>query len=59
MKKTEIIESLQNLPDEFSFDELMESLLVLHKIELAQVDIKMGKFYTEEEAKQELGKWLN
>lgn len=58
MKKTQLIESIQDMPEEFSVDELMERLIVLQKIEEGQQQIQAGKFYTEEEAKKKLEKWL-
>jgi predicted transcriptional regulator len=58
MKKTQILETLQGMPDEFSVDELIERLMVLHKIEEGQRQVQQGKIYTEEEAKKKLEKWL-
>ncbi len=58
MKKTQLIENIQDMPEEFSVDELMERLIVLQKIEEGQQQIQDGKFYTEEEAKKKLKKWL-
>ena len=58
MKKTQLLESIQDMPEEFSVDELMERLLVLQKIEEGQQQIEAGQFYTEEEAKKKLDKWL-
>ncbi|MDO1451578.1 hypothetical protein Q0590_35225 [Rhodocytophaga aerolata] len=58
MKKTQILETIQNMPDEFSVDELIEKLMILHKIEEGQRQVQQGKVYTEEEAKKKLEKWL-
>ena len=58
MKKTQLLETIQDMPEEFSVDELMERLLILQKIEEGQHQIRAGKFYTEEEAKKKLEKWL-
>ncbi|MCJ8167579.1 hypothetical protein MKJ04_22240 [Pontibacter sp. E15-1] len=46
------------MPEEFSVDELMERLIILQKIEEGQQQIQAGQFYTEEEAKKKLEKWL-
>jgi predicted transcriptional regulator len=46
------------MPEEFSVDELIERVMVLHKIEEGQRQAQAGKVYTEEEAKQKLEKWL-
>ena len=58
MKKTQLLESIQDMPEEFSVDELMERLLILQKIEEGQQQIQAGQFYTEEEAEKKLEKWL-
>ena len=58
MKKTQLLETIQDMPEEFSVDELMERLMILQKIEEAQHQIQAGQYYTEEEAKKKLEKWL-
>ncbi|MBF9253214.1 hypothetical protein I2I11_07920 [Pontibacter sp. 172403-2] len=58
MKKTQLLETIQDMPEEFSVDELIERLMVLQKIEEGQQQIQAGQLYTEEEAKQKLEKWL-
>jgi predicted transcriptional regulator len=58
MKKTQLIEAIQDLPEEFSVDDLMERLLILQKIEEGQRQIQAGQFLSEEEAKKKLEKWL-
>ncbi|WP_194976706.1 hypothetical protein [Aquiflexum lacus] len=58
MKKSQLLETIQDMPEEFSVDELMEKLLILQKIEEGQQQILDGKFFSEEEAKLKLEKWL-
>lgn len=58
MKKTQILETIQGMPEEFSVDELIERVMILHKIEEGQRQVQAGQVYTEEEAKQKLEKWL-
>ncbi len=58
MKKKQILETIQGMPEEFSVDELIERLMILHKIEEGQRQVQEGNFYTEEEAKKKLEKWL-
>ena len=58
MKKSEIIASIEKMPDEISIDELMEQLFILQKIEAAREQVKEGKVYTEEVAKDKLEKWM-
>ncbi|WP_373494339.1 hypothetical protein [Aquiflexum sp.] len=58
MKKSQLLETIQDMPEEFSIDELMEKLLILQKIEEGQQQIRDGNFFSEEEAKLKLEKWL-
>jgi hypothetical protein len=58
MKKTQLLETIQDMPEEFAVDELIERLLILQKIEEGQQQILAGQFYTEEVAKRKLEKWL-
>jgi len=56
--KAKLIASLQDLPEEFSIDELIERLIVIQKIEEGQKQAREGRTNTTEEAKQKLSKWL-
>jgi predicted transcriptional regulator len=58
MKKSRLLETIQEMPEEFSVDELMERLVIIQKIEEGQQQIKEGKFLSEEEAKKKMEKWL-
>jgi hypothetical protein len=58
MKKSKLLETIQDLPEEFSVDDLIERLIILQKIEEGQEQIKSGRFTTESEAKQKLSRWL-
>ena len=58
MKKTQLLHSINDLPEEFSIDELIEHLLVIEKIEKGRLQIKEGKINTEDQAKKKLSKWL-
>jgi hypothetical protein len=56
--KAVVIKSIQELPDSLSFDQLMERLLLLFKIEEGLKDLREGKFVSLEEAKLRHEKWL-
>ncbi len=58
MKKSLLIKNLEEMPEEFSADELIERILILQKIEEGQEQIKQGKTFTNEEVKSKLEKWL-
>jgi len=58
MKKTEVIDTLKEMPDEFSADELIERILLLQKIDSGLQQVANGKILSEEQAEQKLEKWL-
>ena len=58
MKKTQVLDAIQDMPEDIAIDVLMEKLIVLQKIEEGQKQIKEGKVYSEEEAEKKLEKWL-
>ena len=58
MKKSQILDTIQAMPDDLSIDDLIERLVVLQKIEEGQKQAREGRVYTEKEAKVKLGKWL-
>lgn len=57
--KKEVLKSLKKLPDEFSVDEAIDRLILLHKINKGREEIKQGKGFTTDQAKKKLKKWLN
>lgn len=59
MRKAAVIESISNLPEEFSIDEIIERLIIIEKIDKGRQQIKEGKINTENEAKSKLNKWLS
>lgn len=58
LTKEKVIQSLQNLPNEFSLDEIVEKLILLEKIEIGLTQVKQGKVVSNDIAKQKLKKWL-
>jgi hypothetical protein len=55
--KEQVINSLKDMPDKFSIDDLMDKLILLQKIEIGLEQSKKGQVYTVEEAKEMLKKW--
>ncbi len=60
LTKEKLIASINAMPeDEFAdIDILLERIVVLEKIEKGEKDIKEGKVFSTEEARQKLEKWL-
>jgi len=51
-------QTINDLPDKFSFDELIDRIILLQKIEIGLEQSEAGKTYSTEQAKEKLGKWL-
>lgn len=56
--KTQIINSLDNLPENVSIDQVIEHLIFIEKVQKGQNDSASGKINSKEEAKEKLKKWL-
>ncbi len=58
INKQKLVNSLQKLPDSFSFEELMDTVILLQKIDKGVQQSESGETFTTKEAKQKLNKWL-
>ena len=58
LTKEKLKKTIDSLPDDFSIEDVIEELIVVDKIEKGLKDVKDGKVYTTEEAKDKLNKWL-
>lgn len=58
LTKQKITDSLANMPEEISLEELIDRLIVLEKIEAAQQQIKRGESMSDEELDGEIEKWF-
>ncbi|RKR81543.1 hypothetical protein BDD43_1690 [Mucilaginibacter gracilis] len=56
--KNEVLKTIQELPEEFSFDDVMDTLLLLEKIEVGLQQSDNGEILTTNQAKEKLSKWL-
>jgi hypothetical protein len=56
--KKELLQTIDDLPDEFSLDDLLDRFIVLQKIEIGLEQSQLGKTYSTEQAKEKLEKWL-
>jgi hypothetical protein len=58
MKKSKVIETLGNLPEEFSTEELIDQIIFIDKVEKGLQDVEDGKTYSLQEVKEKLNqKW--
>jgi len=54
----DVKELVNHLPDDTSIEDVQYHLYVLEKVRKGRDDIKQGRHYTAEEARERLGKWL-
>lgn len=59
MKKTAVLQSLQNLPEEVSADEVIERILLLERVDQAFEELREGKGIPHEQVLAEATAWLN
>ena len=58
LTKEKLLQTLKDLPDTFSIDELFDRLMLLHKIEIGLEQSESGQVNTTDQAKDKLKKWL-
>lgn len=58
LTKKKLLKSLSNLPETFSLDEILDRIMLLHKIEVGLQQAAEGKTKTTKQAKAALKKWL-
>jgi len=58
LTKTQIIESLSNLPENVTIDQVIDHLVVVEKIQKGLEDSANGRVYNKDQAKSKLKKWL-
>ena len=58
LTKTQIIDSLNNLPENVTIDQVIEHLVVVEKVQRGLNDSAEGKVYSKEKAREKLKKWL-
>jgi hypothetical protein len=58
LTKEKIIKSFDTLPDNLTIDQVIDRVIMLDKIEQRLKDVEDGNFFTTEEVKVKLNKWL-
>ena len=57
--KEAVLNAVREMPDEVSFDEVLEQLEILAAIRRADEDIAAGRVYSQEEIEQEVETWFS
>ncbi|MCW3070859.1 MAG: hypothetical protein JWO44_749 [Bacteroidetes bacterium] len=58
MNKKKLLETIKDLPENFSIDELLDKVLLMQKIETGLTQSINGESKSTEQAKAKLKKWL-
>ncbi len=56
--KENLLKSMENMPDQFTVDELLDRVILLEKIETGLKQSEEGKTFSTDEARKKLKKWL-
>jgi hypothetical protein len=58
LTKIQVIDTLKQLPENFSIDQLFDKLNFVNKVEIGLAQSSNGQVNTKEQAKEKLSKWL-
>ena len=58
MTKEKIHKAVDDMPDEFSVEDLLEKIIFLHKVERGLEQSDNGEVVSTEEARKKFSKWL-
>jgi predicted transcriptional regulator len=58
MTKEKLIQTIQELPDSFSVEELFDKIILLQKVDIGVQQSNAGQVVTTDEAREKLQKWL-
>lgn len=58
LTKQKIAETLADLPEEISLEELIERFIIIDKIETARAQIQNGDYIADEDLDKEIEKWF-
>lgn len=56
--KTQILSSLEQLPENLTIDRLIDHLIFIQKVEKGLDDSSKGRIHSKDEATQKLNRWL-
>jgi predicted transcriptional regulator len=56
--KKNVLEVIKNLPDDSSYEDIMEKIYFMQKVEAGLKDVEERRVISHEEVKKRLAKWL-
>ena len=57
LTRTQVFDTLEKMPEQFSIDQLFDKLLFINKVEIGLAQSENGQVNSKEQAKQKLSKW--
>lgn len=57
MKKEKVLETINELPQEFELDDLLEKLVFIEKVEQGLEQVTLGKVISHDKVKEIIKKW--
>ena len=58
LTRTQVFDTLEKMPEQFSLDQLFDKLLFINKVEIGLSQSANGQVNSKEQSKQKLSKWL-
>ena len=58
LTRTQVFDTLEKMPEQFSIDDFIDKLLFINKIEIGLSQSANGQVNSKEQAGQKLSKWL-
>ena len=58
MKKADVLDLVEAMPDELDHEELIYRIYLRHKLAEAEADVAAGRVYTQEEVIRITSEWL-
>ena len=59
LTKDKVLESIKELPDTFSADEIIDRIILLDKIETGIAQVKNNQITPDDDLNKKLSKWLD
>lgn len=58
MTKEKLLQTINDLPDKFSLDDVLDRIILLQKIDVGLEQSQAGETHSTDQAKDKLKKWL-
>ena len=58
LTRTQVFDTIEKMPEQFSLDQLFDKLLFINKVEIGLSQSANEQINSKEQAKQKLSKWL-